>query len=98
MGSVEHELAKRIFVYGMQSSGASLFVLFLAQMPETVAAIDLWAYFVAPRLRPNAHCILKAVVCSEIDLEQHLENYQPHFKILFLGDPVQTYSSLNQKA
>ena len=38
----------RILVYGMQSSGASLFTYFLAQRPDTIAVIDLWDGVVAP--------------------------------------------------
>jgi predicted O-methyltransferase YrrM len=94
---INNRSISRIFVYGMQSSGASLFTFFLAQMPETVTIIDLWAYFVAPSLQTKSVCVLKAVVSSEIDLEQHLAAFQPDFKILFIRDPVQTYLSLNRK-
>ena len=33
----------RLLLYGLQSSGASLFAYFLAQVPDSVAVIDLWA-------------------------------------------------------
>jgi len=88
---------RRIFVYGMQASGASLFTYYLAQKPSTVAIIDLWAYYVAPNLQIDAPCILKAVVTTNIMLEQHLMAYQPDFKILFLRDPIQNFVSLTAK-
>jgi hypothetical protein len=88
---------RRIFVYGMQASGASLFTYYLAQKPSTVAVIDLWAYYVAPNLLTDTSCILKAVVTTDIALEQHLISYQPDLKILFLRDPVQNFISLYTK-
>src|SRR5688500_15155867 len=88
---------RRIFVYGMQASGASLFTYYLAQQPATVAVIDLWAYYVAPNLSTDTPCVLKAVVTTDIALEQHLASYQPDLKILFLRDPVQNFISLYTK-
>jgi hypothetical protein len=88
---------QRLFVYGMQTSGASLFTYYLAQKPSTVAVIDLWAYYVAPNLRLDAPCIVKAVVTTNIALEQHLASYQPDCKILFLRDPVQNFLRLQTK-
>lgn len=88
---------EHIFVYGMQSSGASLFTYFLAQRPNSVAIIDLWANSVAPALVITPPAILKAVVCETIRLEQHLDTYQPDFKILFLRNPLDVYGSLQNK-
>jgi len=85
---------RRILVYGMQASGASLFTYYLAQKPSTVAIIDLWAYYVAPNLQTDTTCLLKAIVTTDIALEQHLTSYQPDLKILFLRDPVQNFISL----
>jgi hypothetical protein len=32
----------RLLIYGMQSSGASLFAFLLSQEPETLAVVDCW--------------------------------------------------------
>jgi hypothetical protein len=81
----------------MQGSAASLFTYYLAQKPSSVAVIDLWAYDVSPNLAIETTCILKAVVTTNVLLEQHLEAYQPDFRILFLRDPAQNLIGLQTK-
>lgn len=87
---------ERILVYAMQSSGASLFAFFLAQIPSSIAIVDLWNQAIAPALRSRLPIIVKAVV-TEIPLARHLSSFRPTNTILFIRDPVAIATSLASK-
>ncbi len=87
----------RIFVYSMQSTGASLFAAYLGQLPDSIAVIDLWSPFTAPALPLSSDVILKATV-SQVELESHFVSFKPTLKILFLRHPVDLVASLNNKS
>ncbi|MFW5804545.1 MAG: hypothetical protein ACOCWG_04885, partial [bacterium] len=76
----------RILVHGLQSSGASLFTLFLAQHPNRIAIIDLLNKQLAPSLThlKDKELLLKTVVTSKYALQDHQENYNPDKTILFI--------------
>jgi hypothetical protein len=80
----------------MQSSGASLGALLLAQIPGSLAIIDLWSERVAPRLTTALPIVVKVIV-TNIELQIHAANFRPTFKILFLRDPAAVVSSLSDK-
>jgi hypothetical protein len=83
----------------MQSSGASLFTLFLAQRPETIAVIDLWDGVVAPDLsKVQKDVIVKCVVAPVIPLEKHVASFKPDVKILFLRSKASNVESLSEKS
>jgi len=84
----------RLFVYGMESSGASTFCLFLGQRPGTVAVVDLWSHCLAPPLVVDAAIVLKATVTTTYRVEDHVRSFRPDASILFLRDPVAVYCSL----
>ena len=89
----------RIFLYGMQSSGASLVTFFLAQLPRSVAVVDLWNSFLLPPIdAPGAdHVIGKVVVTTTYEVEDHVTSFQPDRTILVLRHPVHNYASLGRK-
>jgi hypothetical protein len=88
----------RIFVYGMQSSGASLFTYWLSQLENYIGVIDLWATFypAGRHILSNENIILKSTV-SFLDLRQHLTLFEPDKKILFIRNPYHNYHSLSLK-
>jgi hypothetical protein len=88
----------RTLVYGMPSSGASLFTCFLAQSPDSVAVIDLWTRYLSPPLQLDFPVILKATINCEISFEDHCKSFNPDRRILFLRNPYDTYQSLSAKA
>lgn len=85
----------RVFIYGMQSSGASLFAFLLSQ--GRIGVVDLWNPYVAPWWFWFRDCVLKAVVTT-IPLEKHLRSFKPHKTILFLRDRDANYRSLAKKS
>lgn len=89
----------RVFLFGMQSSGASLATYLLGQTPRSVVLVDLYSYAVMPPIEaPGAeHVIGKAVITATHALEDHLQSYRPDRSILVLRDPVQNYVSLSRK-
>lgn len=89
----------RVFLFGMQSSGASLATYLLGQVPESVVLVDLYSYEVMPAIEaPGArHVIGKAVITTTHRLEDHLRSFAPDRSILLLRDPVQNYVSLSRK-
>src|SRR5690349_15288916 len=89
----------RILVYGMQSSGASLFTYFLAQRPDTIAVIDLWDGVVAPDFQDvQKDVIVKCVVAPVTPLEGHLVSFKPDVKILFVRSKQSNEESLSLKS
>jgi hypothetical protein len=89
----------RIFCYGMQSSGASLVTLFLAQTPRTVAVVDLLNAYLMPRLEIKSaeHVVAKAVVTTSHSIDSHKSSFQPDRTVLILRDPLQNYVALRRK-
>ena len=88
----------RVLVYGMQSSGASLFSFFLAQRPGAIAVIDLWDGFVAPDFADvETDVILKCVVAPVVPLEKHLASFKPDVTILFVRSEESNLESLSRK-
>ena len=79
---------RRIMVVGMQSSGASTFLFLLAQLPRTVAVVDLWVGRPAPRpedldLATDVEAIvLKVTINAHVSVDQYLQQFQPDFSIL----------------
>src|SRR5215470_2100880 len=89
----------RILVYGMQSSGASLFTYFLAQRLDTIAVIDLWDGVVAPDFQGvQKDVIVKCVVAPVTPLETHLASFRPDVKILFVRSKESNAESLSLKS
>lgn len=97
----------RWLVYGLQSSGASLFSYFLAQAEDAVAVIDLrarrreWLHRretpVAPALEAAGPVVVKCVVTARVSFEQHRDAFRPDRSILFLREPCANLSSLRAK-
>ena len=88
----------RTLVYGMQSSGASLFALFLAQRPDTIAVIDVWDGVVVPDFSDaQKDVIVKCVVASVVPFEQHIASFKPDVTILFLRSRSSNIASLSGK-
>lgn len=88
----------RILVYGLQSSGASVFTLWLSQQEDYLGVIDLYVGRKPPTKKevPNENVILKATV-SNLDLDECVKLFQPDKTILFVRDPYQNYLSLKKK-
>ncbi len=87
----------KVAIYGMQSSGASLFTYFLSQIPRSLAIIDLWTDEIAPRLVQDLPVIIKSTVSSKVGFDDTFAEFSPHICILFLRDPIDNYLSLSSK-
>lgn len=87
----------RLLVYGMQSSGATAFSLFLAQRPGCLGLVDILNNYVAPKLSYSGDVIAKVVMTTAYPLSVHQERFRPDKTILFLRDPRDNYASLMQK-
>lgn len=88
---------KKILVYGLQSSGASLFSYFLSQREGCLGLMDLNNHRLAPSLNDNFDIVLKAVVTTRWSLQAHIDSFKPDKTILFVRDPYSNYFSLMQK-
>jgi len=88
----------KTFIYGMQSSGASLFTYFIAQGERTYAIIDNFNYVVLPPISDDGQNIVaKSTVNPDIHIDEHIQSFQPNLKVLVLRHPCQTYASLLAK-
>lgn len=89
----------RLFVHGMQSSGATAFTLFLAQRPDCLALVDIPNNFAAPRIARtlSKDMVVKAVITTAYPAAVHMERFRPDRTILFLRDPRDNYQSLCNK-
>lgn len=89
----------RLFVHGMQSSGATAFTLFLAQRPDCLALVDIPNNFAAPRIGRvlTKDMVVKAVITTAYPAAVHIERFRPDRTILFLRDPRDNYQSLSSK-
>ncbi len=90
-----------IFLYGMQSSGASLTTFFLGQLPRSVCVIDVWNHVRLPDLEDarstSDHVIAKCVVTETFGLRDHLRSFRPDVKLLVLRHPLHNYVSLRRR-
>ena len=87
----------RLLVYGMQSSGATAFALFLAQRPDCLGLVDILNNYAAPVLETQRDVVAKVVVTTAYPLQVHQERFRPDRTILFLRDPRDNYESLKRK-
>jgi hypothetical protein len=80
--------ALRVLVMGMQSSGASTFLFLLAQIPHSVAVVDLWVGRSAPSpdilgLSSSVQLVLlKATINTIVDVDGYIEQFKPDVSIL----------------
>jgi len=90
-----------IFVYGMQSSGASLITFFLGQLPRSVCVVDVWSHVCLPGFDDAQatadHVIVKCVVTTRLDVADHLQAFGPDARVLVLRHPLHNYISLVRK-
>lgn len=87
----------KLLVYGMQSSGATAFTLFLAQRPDCLALVDIPNTYAAPRVDPPMDMVAKAVVTTAYPPAVHIERFRPDKTVLLLRDPRDNYQSLKTK-
>lgn len=87
----------RLLVYGMQSSGATAFALFLAQRPDCLALVDILNNYAAPRVETAADMVVKAVATTAYPLAVHVERFRPTKVVLLLRNPRDNYLSLRMK-
>lgn len=92
----------RVLVYGLQSSGASLFTFFLGQMPSSLVVVDTWIHALTPPLNDvhgeTDHIIAKAVVTTKFSVEDHIQSFRPDVTILVVRHPAHNYVSLTRKS
>ena len=84
----------KLLLYGMQSSGASMLALMLAQKPNSLGFIDIWNMFAAPEFETERDCVAKVVVTTAFGLEMHRKRFRPDITLLALRHPGDTYESL----
>jgi len=93
----------RILVMGMQSSGASTFLFLLAQIPGSVAVVDLWVGRPAPSpeqlgLSDEVTAVLlKATINTAVDVGAYMRAFRPDVSILLLRHPAHNLKSLASK-
>ncbi len=95
-------VGKRVFVYGMQSSGASTFLFLLAQIPRSVGIIDLYVGRPAPGpgdfdLSVSPHVFLKGTVNTNISIDEYIATFEPDITLLFVRHPEHNLKSLKSK-
>jgi len=86
----------KTLVYGMQSSGASLFTYWLAQQRDCLGVIDLYYNQLAPPIEHD-NVVVKCVASKEFTIEDHMASFKPDRVILFVRNPVENYLSLSEK-
>jgi len=88
----------KILVYGMQSSGASLFTYFLAQQENWIGIPDIHTHSWCPKAdHLELDIVVKCVVTTDHPIEKHISIYKPDKTILFLRDRQANMSSLGRK-
>jgi hypothetical protein len=90
----------RSLVYGMQSSGATLVALLLAQEPEAVACLDVACGRLAPPAAAyptDRASVVKVTVSTDQTLDQQRARVAPDRTVLVLRHPCHVYSSLVRK-
>ncbi len=86
----------KTIIYGMQSSGASLFCYWLSQQDNCIGITDLYYDQVSPDIN-HENVVLKCVVTKNISFDRHIESFKPDRKILFIRNPIENYLSLSEK-
>jgi hypothetical protein len=87
----------RLFIYAMESSGASTFCYVLGQRPGSVAVVDVWSRIRTPLIGSGgAPIVAKATVTTIWTAADHIASFRPDHTILFVRDPVAVYASLSQ--
>jgi hypothetical protein len=86
----------KTLIYGMQSSGASLFTYWLSQQENSLSVIDLYYNQLMPRL-DHDDVVVKCVVSKEFSIENQVNSFKPDRVILFVRNPVENYLSLSEK-
>ncbi len=90
----------RIFVYGMQSSGASIATHLLAQIPDAYALTDVFCGKPMPeatRFPPGAFVIAKTTISTQRGLDEDLDLFRPDRTVLLLRHPYHNFVSLQRK-
>lgn len=87
----------RLLIYGMMSSGATSFALYLAQRPDALALVDILNNFAAPRVHTKKDIMAKVTMTTAYPLAVHMERFRPDKVVLFLRDPRDIYMSLRTK-
>lgn len=87
----------RLLIYGMQSSGATAFSLFLAQRPGCLALVDVLNNYAAPRVETERDILAKVVLTTAYPFAVHRKRFRPDRTILFLRDPRDNFESLRRK-
>jgi hypothetical protein len=90
---------RRTLVYGMQSSGASLVALLLAQRPDAVGLLDVYCGEWVPcaSVCPPQPVVAKATVSTAVGFAEQRARLAPDATLLVLRHPVHTYVSLLRK-
>lgn len=87
----------KTLIYGMQSSGATLFAYFMGQEKESIVIMDLLNRNISPYFEYDK-VVLKCVVTTLYTWEQHFDSFKPDKTILFVRNPFDNYISLKSKA
>jgi len=91
----------RIFVYGMQSSGASYVAWALSQGDETIGILDVFNHHPAPRaaeLPADKLVVCKATVSLRHNVRDHLMRFRPGSVIFVKRDADAILASLRKKS
>lgn len=88
----------KVLTYGMQSSGATLFNYLLSQRENTIAILDLFCNEICPSIDDKKNDIfIKCTISNFIDLQQHLDSFNPDLVILFKRNVDDVVRSLQKK-
>lgn len=87
----------RILVYGLQSSGASLFTFFLSQMPEYYSLCDIYNSGPCPEIPDDINIVVKVTASPVTTYSDYLKMVNPDKSILILRNPFDNYASLKIK-
>jgi hypothetical protein len=91
---------ERTLVYGMQSSGATLAALLLAQRADSVALLDVYCGRLVPARSafPAEHTAIAKVTFSSVcSFEEQRARFEPDRTVLVLRHPCHAYVSLLRK-
>lgn len=90
----------RVLVYGLQSSGASLFTYFMAQKKDCIGIIDLFNKHLMPSFSDveDIDIVAKCVVTTRYPLQEHVSSFKPDKTILFIRNPYNNWVSLSGKS
>jgi len=86
----------KILIYGLQSSGASLFTFWLSQQLKYIGIIDIYFNVLAPNINCE-NVVAKCTINELFKFEEHVDSFKPDKKILFVRNPFENYLSLKEK-